>query len=182
MNFTAILLVCGLMTIITLVFNSGEFKSNRNKKREERITAANERNKIYEDGIIKYGLDDNVKLEVYDKEYKLVLNGNNELFHLSYWFNKKVSKINLEDILDVKFNISVKEQNKMKVVSLVPTFNKKTKFEYAVFEILTVDEDYCVQIDNNTYNSVKISQMLKDMERMKLLIEREMKNLNKSNN
>ena len=70
----------------------------------------------------------------------------------------------------------------MKVVSLVPTFNKKTKFEYAVFEILTVDEDYCVQIDNNTYNSVKISQMLKDMERMKLLIEREMKNLNKSNN
>ena len=35
MNFTAILLICSLIFIITLILNSGKFKENKEDKRRE---------------------------------------------------------------------------------------------------------------------------------------------------
>jgi len=89
----------------------------------------------------------------------------------------------------VEYNI--KEKNKMKLISIVPTFNKHTKLEDCTLKLIMdnithefyykpgIPSDGCIQQNCITQ---QISTVIESMERMKLLIEREMKNLNKTNN
>lgn len=188
MNFTAILLICSLIFIITLILNSGKFKENKEDRRREYCNKLDK----FEEQLTENNIVNNIKCKVLGNRftYGLVYTNNNELYLISKSQNV-LERIDFNSVLDVKVEYNIKEKNKMKLISIVPTFNKHTKLKDCTLKLIMdnithefyykpgIPSDGCIQQNCITQ---QISTVIESMERMKLLIEREMKNLNKANN
>lgn len=98
--------------------------------------------------------------------------------------NIDIKEINLDDILEVKVDVQIKERSKMKIVSVVPTFDKHTTILKANMIITTLDEVINLMVDNSIlFEMRKIfirdqrygfdwESKINELNRLKLLINR----------
>lgn len=104
----------------------------------------------------------------------------------------RTKEINLENILEIQADIKIKERNVLKIISIMPTFSNYKIVNGVTMRITTCDEvinlsldtdihgEYTLQRMNfkNTHRGWNWEQTIGELNRLKLLIEREM---NKSN-
>ena len=184
MWFVGLLLIFGLMFIVSGIFNSGDYKA----KREESCREYKAKIKEFEDKTVEYNIVNNIKCRVSGTNLgsSLVLTNDNKLYLVSR-ADFILKPIDIEKVLDVKVEYNISEKNKMKLISIRPTFNKHTKFESCTLKLMLEDRtiniyyfpncpsDGCLELDAFDQNKY---QAMDSMERMKLLIERELKKIN----
>lgn len=99
-------------------------------------------------------------------------NGKISIIHAGF---KTASKKNIEDLISIKFNMQVSEKNKMRIISVVPTYDKYTFVEKIyltlTFELNSYEIFYIPQYKN--INNADIQEKIKEMERFKLVVENE---------
>lgn len=118
---------------------------------------------------------------IYTSEDKLFLiTDSKEDYH-----NIDIKEICLDDILEIKVDVQIKERSKMKIVSVVPTFDKHTTIMKANMVITTLDEVINLMVDNTIlFDMRKIfildkrsgfdwESKINELNRLKLLINRE---------
>lgn len=100
----------------------------------------------------------------------------------------RTKEINPEDILEINADIKVKERNVLKIISIMPTFSNYKIVNGVSMRITTIDEvinlsldtdihgEYTLQRMNfkNTHKGWTWEQTIGELNRLKLLIEREM--------
>lgn len=132
-------------------------------------------------------------LEKKYKEYGLYRNifkivGNNTVLVYSnkgiiYLLNlsiKNVKQSNIKNVLDVEINIISKEKNIKKIMSVRDTFNKNVTVLKIEFKITTRKSVYVVDYvpKASNINSDEVSNKLKQLNRYKLIIEKDLKEFN----
>ena len=175
----AIILFLGI--IILMIFEWCRCTINESKNEEDI------RNRVRENRITL----DNLKSYMTFNEYDgcLLLNKDNKLFNVRPSNNNMIiTEIKFEDILDVKVDIHTKERNSMKVMSIVPTFDKCELIQKINMTITTEDEIYDLNITkdakqyqmhrmyaNNEIHKSSWNKKINELNRLKLLIEKNMK-------
>ncbi|MCC0669199.1 SHOCT domain-containing protein [Clostridioides sp. ZZV14-6153] len=99
-------------------------------------------------------------------------NGKISIIHAGF---KTAAKKNIEDLVSIKFNMQVSEKNQMRIISIVPTYDKYTFVEKIyltlIFELNTYEVFYIPEHKN--INNADIQEKIKEMERFKLVVENE---------
>lgn len=115
----------------------------------------------------------------------LVLTNSNKLFVLNNK-NKQSKEIKLNEILDIKIDAVVSEKNRMQIIALTPTFNKHSILLAIDFKLTTESQTYTLRYepcglypDGKPVKTITLQQ--DDMNRFKLLLEREIENLKNVN-
>lgn len=187
MYFISLILICGLIFIITLILNNGKSKEDEEKINIEYDNNVDE----FDEKLVTNNISGNIKCKVLGNRftYSLLYTNDNRL-HLISKSKNMLEELDFNDVLDVNVEYNIKEKNRMKLISIVPTFNKDTKLESCTLKLILDDgthEFYYkpgIPSDGGLQQNCITQQrddVIESMERMKLLIEREIKNLNKTN-
>ncbi|GAA0701267.1 hypothetical protein GCM10008904_07250 [Paraclostridium ghonii] len=174
-----LILIAGVITSIGF-WISCENEFEREKMREE-ISPKLEELEIVKENIKSYVsfLDQDGCL-IYTKKDKLFLIKNK----VGDYKNIHIQEICLDDILEVKVDVHIKERNSMKIISIVPTFDKHTIVLKANMIITTLDEVINLTISKSSlFDIEKIlikddrydfnwENKLNELNRLKLLINR----------
>lgn len=184
MEIVITLIMLGVIFIVVNIVNSKEFKENR----EAKYKAVEDERNIFDKILIENNILDNVKCKVLGNRftYGLVYTNNDELYIISK-SKCMLEKIDFEDILDIKIEYNIKEKNKMKLISVVPTFDRHTRLQKCVLKLMLdnkthefqfkpgVPSDGCITHEPINQRS---SDVVDSMERMKLLIKRKLNTVN----
>ncbi|QWR07592.1 hypothetical protein E1H41_20055 (plasmid) [Clostridioides difficile] len=104
----------------------------------------------------------------------VILSNNGKISIIHAGFKTAVKK-NIEDLVSIKFNMRVSEKNQMRIISIVPTYDKYTFVEKIyltlIFELNTYEVFYIPEHKN--INNADIQEKIKEMERFKLVVENE---------
>ncbi|MGI4915762.1 SHOCT domain-containing protein [Clostridioides difficile] len=104
----------------------------------------------------------------------VILSNNGKISIIHAGFKTAVKK-NIEDLVSIKFNMQVSEKNQMRIISIVPTYDKYTFVEKIyltlIFELNTYEVFYIPEYKN--INNADIQEKIKEMERFKLVVENE---------
>ncbi|HBM7298947.1 TPA: hypothetical protein LZB10_001183, partial [Clostridioides difficile] len=104
----------------------------------------------------------------------VILSNNGKISIIHAGFKTAVKK-NIEDLVSIKFSMQVSEKNQMRIISIVPTYDKYTFVEKIyltlIFELNTYEVFYIPQYKN--INNADIQEKIKEMERFKLVVENE---------
>ncbi|HFL2524706.1 TPA: SHOCT domain-containing protein [Clostridioides difficile] len=104
----------------------------------------------------------------------VILSNNGKISIIHAGFKTAVKK-NIEDLVSIKFNMQVSEKNQMRIISIVPTYDKYTFVEKIyltlIFELNTYEVFYIPEHKN--INNADIQEKIKEMERFKLVVENE---------
>lgn len=180
MIIIAIIFVAVVLTCIGLII------SIKNEPKQE-VARQDISNKLFNAGVANEKIRSYVSFInndgclIYTNEDRLFLIRN----EIGDFRNIDVKEINLDDILEIKVDVQIKERSKMKIVSVVPTFDRHTTILKANMIITTLDE-----VINLTVNKSVLFKMSKifikedrcefnweskinELNRLKLLINRE---------
>lgn len=139
-------------------------------------------------------LNSNIKVCVQFKNYDgcLVYTNENKLFHIGYFGDViGVEEINLNEILDIKVDIHIKEKSQMRIISVVPTFDRYQLIQRVNMIITTEDKVYDLNIDdgimfnadkvflNSTVPNKSWEKRVQELNRLKLLIEKNITTTNR---
>ncbi|AUO78246.1 TPA: SHOCT domain-containing protein [Clostridioides difficile] len=104
----------------------------------------------------------------------VILSNNGKISIIHAGFKTAVKK-NIEDLVSIKFSMQVSEKNQMRIISIVPTYDKYTFVEKIyltlIFELNTYEVFYIPEHKN--INNADIQEKIKEMERFKLVVENE---------
>lgn len=184
MFFIGLILSCALILFVA-------FATNNNSKENGEIINYEGELSEFDKKIIDNNISNNIKCKVLGNRftYSLAYTNNDKLYLVSKSKNM-LKELDFNDVLDVNVEYNIKEKNKMKLISIVPTFNKHTTLESCTLKLILDDgthEFYYkpgIPSDGGLQQNCITQQrddVIESMERMKLLIEREIKNLNKTN-
>lgn len=90
----------------------------------------------------------------------------------------------LDDLLQVKFDMQIREKNIMKIISIVPTYDKHTIVEKMSLKFIfmnSTEEIFIIPEDKNITNPI-IQYDIDEMERFKLVVEKLKNEYDKSKN
>ncbi|WP_185748246.1 hypothetical protein [Metaclostridioides mangenotii] len=88
-------------------------------------------------------------------------------------------RINLSEILRVNIGVISRGKNVQKIVSITPTFDKRTIIDEINFEVVTHQCTHTMTYipTNRNANSDEVKSKLKDLTRYKLMLEKDIKEL-----
>lgn len=130
-----------------------------------------------------------VWMDFYSDEGCLIYTKENRLFNIfkkGIDFKYEFKEIKINDILDFNIDAKVKEKNKMKIISIVPTFNSYKSITGINVTLTTTEEVLKFSINNSSLFKVQSigikpkyewndwKSRIDELNRLKLLIERQM--------
>lgn len=162
-------IICGIIKYIT---NDKIRENNEWLKRE-----------FYKYNITTNNIKD--KLQGMENGDYLIITKDKRLFIFNNYY-KKSREIDLKSILKIDVNAKINEKNAMKVISLTPTFNRYTTVIGLEFKVITETETHIINCIDKGFHPdktpAKLYSIQKDnLERFKLLLEKEIKSLNTIN-
>lgn len=101
-------------------------------------------------------------------------------------YTKMFDKVMKKDILDVEVNVYSIEKNVKKLIALTSTYNKSTIVSDIDFKIVTKNKTYnipCMRQGKDSFGRILNKQIaLDDVNRYKLILEKDIKKINSLNN
>lgn len=175
--FASIAVIATVIVILFFVFVV-KFANKKDKKSSEWFEL-----ELSKYGILLKNIKD--KLQGVQNGDYLVLTNDNRLFVLNNK-NKHSEEIKFNEILDVKLDAVVSEKNRMQIIALTPTFNKHSILHAIDFKLVTELQTYTIRYEpSGAYPDGKpvknITLQQDDMNRFKLLLEREIEKLKNVN-
>ncbi|EGT3961187.1 SHOCT domain-containing protein [Clostridioides difficile] len=168
-----ILVVVGIFAASVFISNV----INDAKEKEARLERIAERNR--EKTKVEKAIQKNIsmaKCQAFGNSNSdsVILSNNGKISIIHAGFKTAVKK-NIEDLVSIKFNMQVSEKNQMRIISIVPTYDKYTFVEKIyltlIFELNTYEVFYIPEHKN--INNADIQEKIKEMERFKLVVENE---------
>lgn len=180
------MIIIAIIFIIVVLVCIGLIISIKNEPKKEKIRE-DISTKLLNIGISKDNIKSYVSFSnndgclIYTKKDKLFLIKDGK----ENYNNIDIKEISLDDVLEIKVDVQIKERSKMKIVSIVPTFDKHTTILKANMVITTLDEVINLMVDNTIlFDMRKIfikdvrygfdwESKINELNRLKLLINRE---------
>lgn len=109
--------------------------------------------------------NENIKFIIFSSQNTDYISVSND--EIIYMWNRSKGTINIKNIMATEINYSISERNKMKIVSVVPEYNKKTVLNEIRFTVYRrKGEDFTFNINPNSVTEQKIKKL-------KLIIDEE---------
>ncbi|MCC0731235.1 hypothetical protein [Clostridioides sp. ZZV14-6048] len=119
-----------------------------------------------------------VKCKISGNSYspRFVLSDNGKIYFV-YGNSSSILKKDIKDLLDVRFNMQTREKNVMKIISIVPAYNKYIFVEKIslIFTFTSGTHEIFYIPEYKNIENLDVQEKIKEMESGKIVIENEMK-------
>ncbi|MCC0705063.1 hypothetical protein IC213_18570 [Clostridioides sp. ES-S-0049-02] len=165
--------VLGLFIICFFISNAID-DAKEKEARLERIAERNRKKSKSEIEMEKSMTKCKISGNSYSPRFVLCDNGK---IYFVYGNSSSILEKDIKDLLDVRFNMQTREKNVMKIISIVPAYNKYIFVEKIslIFTFTSGTHEVFYIPEYKNIENLDIQEKIKEMESSKIVIENEMK-------